>query len=643
MNKIADEPKYSVYHPTQAESKDIEWALDFKKQAYDSTTKERLQWKQMLERYNLTRILSEYDYVDDVQIGLTYDATERAVDQLPGREFGLKAKATGLEDIKPAILFAERLKRDWQSPDLMDGPTKMEIIKRSMRLFGTAVAQLYWDTNTGAPCFTPINLFDFYTNKFVPDVVKSDAGSITTISLDEFQKLAKELDFKNADKVVGVTSKDSAAMGVAADGSSIDRQETPQPTGDKQRLVKLFEVQTVGGEILTIALDEQPVWLRKIKNELGRNNFIVFRWKRHPLPNRFYGITDVAKGAALEDAIQRTLNQAVFNTLLVDNAMFTYDATDRNIKPRTFVANPGAAIPRGQNPNSITPLQVQSHLNESLLLFQQLLTRHSKVANIPDILAGSGNANTASQDNLNDTNAKVALDKVVDGMKGSMLQMWTLMRKLYEVYAPELIDVPVDETPKELQSEGSQSGPQKYQINKGDFSLERDLEVTVDFTAQNKALLSRRIIEFLQINNADQTIPPSLKRKAQIMWLRFADLDELAAEYEVDASQNQVSDLSTADRENEQMFNGQAVPPTPNASTAHTQRHVEFMRRAETGPEVDRLLQAHIEGELQQHQGKLPQPPMQQPMEQPMQPGQPMQQPMPMDNSQQQQPNQLIA
>ena len=628
-----DTQPQELYQPSMSQQKDIEWALDFKKQTYTSTQQERLMWRQQLERYNLKRLLSEYDYIDDVQLGLTYDATERAVDQLPGREFGLKAKAKDSDDIKSAIIFAERLKRDWQSPDRMDGPTKMEIIKRGMRLFGTAVAQVYWDANTGAPCFVPINIFDFYINKFVPDANSTDVGAITTMSLSDFKRMADELGFKNADKVQGITSRQTT-QGVGEDSTSLDREDTPGETGDKQRLVRLFEVQTAGGEILTIALDENPVWLRKIKNELDRNNYIVFRWKRSPLPNRFYGITDVAKGGSIEDAIQRTLNQAVFNTLLTDNAMFTYDATDRNIKPRTFVSNPGAAIPRGQNPNAITPLQVNSHLGESLMMFKELLSRHQRVANVPEVLAGSGNANTASQDNLNDTNAKVALDKVVDGMKGSMLQMWVLMRKLYEVYAPEQIEVPIDEENEDL----GNTGPQTFAIEKGDFSLDRDLEVTVDFTAQNKALLSRRIIEFLQINNADQSIPPSLKRKAQIMWLRFADLDELAAEYEVDASVNQVQDLTQADRENEQMFNGEVLPPTPNASIPHTQRHIDFMRRAETGPDVDRLLQAHIEGEMATHQGGLPQqgqPGQEMPMEQAPE----QEEPLPMEPANQQSPN----
>lgn len=634
-NAIGVEPKTpTLYQPTASQQADIEWALDFKKQTYNSTSQERLGWRQQLERYNLKRLLSEYDYIDDVQLGLTYDATERAVDQLPGREFGLKAKAKDSDDIKSAIIFAERMKRDWQSPDRMDGPTKMEIIKRGMRLFGTSVAQVYWDAGIGAPCFVPINIFDFYINKLVPEIQGTDVGAITTMSLSDFKRMADELGFKNADKVQGITSRQTT-QGIGEDSTSLDREDTPGETGDKQRLVRLFEVQTAGGEILTIALDENPVWLRKIPNELSRNNYIVFRWKRSPLPNRFYGITDVAKGGSIEDAIQRTLNQAVFNTLLVDNAMFTYDATDRNIKPRTFVANPGAAIPRGQNPNAITPLQVQSHLNESITLFQQLLTRHSRVANVPEVLAGSGNANTASQDNLNDTNAKVALDKVVDGMKGSMLQMWVLMRKLYEVYAPDQIEVPIDQENEELGNEG----PQTFSIDKGDFSLDRDLEVTVDFTAQNKALLSRRIIEFLQINNADQSIPPSLKRKAQIMWLRFADLDELAAEYEVDASVNQVQDLTTADRENEQMFNGEQLPPTPNASIPHTQRHIDFMRRAETGPDVDRLLDEHIKGEIMAHQGGQGAQPGMSGQEMPME--QTPEEPMPMEPANQQSPNML--
>ena len=56
----------------------------------------------------------------------------------------------------------------------------------------------------------------------------------------------------------------------------------------------------------------------------------------------------------------------------------------------------------------------------------------------------------------------------------------------------------------------------------------------------------------------------------------------------------------------------------------HTQRHIDFMRRTDTGPDIDRLLKSHIEGELMQGQSQMQ---AQQPQEQ-QQPGLPQGQPV---------------
>lgn len=602
------EKEIPPYIPTGKEQEDITRATTFKKEAYQNTRSERTEWRNSYFRYKLARNLSDYEYIPDVQLGLTYDSVERITSALPGREFGFKARPAGEEDTKNALLFSEVLTQAWNSPDIMDGPTKMDVIKKNMALFGTCFAQVYWDTVfddqgnliKSDPCFIPLNIFDVYYNKFIPEIEQlPEIGYQSIVSLNWLKENGKQLGYKNLKYVKGFTPR---STGVDEDSSSIDKEETPSGKQDKPVLAKLFEIQS-DKEILTLAMDDGgPVWLRKIPNRLGRKNVVIFRLKRHPLPNRLLGVTDIAKGGSVEDSIQRAMNQTVFNSLLVDNPNFTYDATDRHIDPRTFVSAPGAGIPRGKVADAITPIVFPSHMEESLNLINTLTERYRRIVNTPDILAGQADtqSDTATEANLIDMNAKSSLDKVVDGMKNSMQKLGVLVRELYKVYGPESLTVQI-RTPElaDQLTDGVSPDPMSSEISKQDFVLERDIDISVEFTSQNKAVLSRRIVEWLNITAQDETIPPQLKMTAHQMWLEFNDLDDLALQFAEVAKTGQTSDLALAEEENMKMAAGTEIPPTPNASEAHTQRHIDFMRRAETGPEVDRLLQAHIEGELQ--------------------------------------------
>lgn len=626
------------YVPSQKEQADITYALNFKNESYQNTRTERASWRTSYFRYKLQRYLSDYDYVPDVQLGMTYDAVERLTTTLPGREFGFKARPVGPEDTKNALLFSEVLNQAWNSPDIMDGPSKMDIIKKNMVLFGTAFAQCYWMTEVDEdgnvsksdPCFVPLNIFDVYYNKFISDVDElPEIGYQSIVSLDWLKENGKRMGYKNVKYVKGFIPRNGRTQD--EDSSSIDAEETAAGKQTKSTVAKLFEIQT-NDEILTLAIDDgQTVWLRKVPNKLDRKSIIIFRMKRHPLPNRLLGVTDVTRGGNIEDSLQRVTNQMVFNSLLVDNPNFTYDATDKHIDPRTFVTAPGAGIPRGKDFNSITPITFPSHMGDSLNLISFLSERYKKVVNLPDILTGTGDAGTATQDTLNDANAKGSIDKVVDGMKGSMQHLASLIRDLYKVYGPESVTVQIrtPELADEMANNTEQNSTQE--INKSDFSLNRDIDITVEFTSQNKAVLSRRIVEWLSITAQDQSVPPQVRMQGYQKWLEFNDLDDLAATYAEISKMGQTSDLALADQENAKMGSGTELPPTPNASQAHTQRHVDFMRRADTGPDIDRLLNAHIQGELQALQGKqmAEQQPQQQqrPMGQDM--GQPQQTPQP--------------
>lgn len=613
---MIDDPKTEIppYVPTQKERDDIAYALKFKQECYQQTQDERKTWRTNYWRYKLARKLSEYDYIPDVPIGLTYNAVERWAGSLPGRELGFRAKPVGVEDTKNALLFGEVLNQAWQSPKIMDGPNKMEVVKKNLGAFGNCFAQAYWETVVNEdgetvksdPCFWPLNIFDVYYNKFISEVDDlPEIGYQSVVSLQWLKTNGKALGYKNIKYVQGFTPK---AQGQDESGASIDSQETQSGKGPKDA-VRLFEIQS-NSTILTLALDDRgPVCLRKTKNKLGQKNIVLFRLKRSPIPNRLLGDTDVSRGGQLEDAIQRVMNQAIFNTLLVDNPNFTFDATDRNIDPRTFVTAPGAGIPRGKNPDALTPIQFPSHLSDSLTMVNTLMERYKEIVNLPDILAGQSQGNTATSDSLNDQNAKASVEKVVDGMKETMKKLGLLLRKMYEVYGPDSITVQL-RSPELIQelAPAYQGETLSVDVPKSDLVLERDIDIQVDFTSQNKAVLSRRLVEFLSLTAQDPSVSPQLRLKAYEQWLEFNDFTDLALTFSEAASTGQTSDLSKADEENSQMGQGTAVPPTPNASMAHTQRHVDFMRRADTGPEIDRLLQGHIEGEIQQHQSGVPSP-----------------------------------
>lgn len=615
MAKVVNKAEHK-YVPTASEQKDITEALQFKEESYNDTRQERVEWRNAYWRYKLQRQLSDYEYVPDVQLGLTYDSVEKVTATLPGREFGFKAKPVGPEDTKNALLVSQVLQTAWNSPDIMDGPSKMDVIKKNMALFGSAFVQVYWDTVLddqgnvikSDPCLTPINIFDAYYNKFIPDIEGLPKfGSQITCSLQWLKDNGQQMGFQNTKFVQGFSPR---STGLDIDSSSIDKEETLSGKTSKPTIAKLFEVQT-DKEILTLALDDSgPVWLRKVPNKLGRKNIVIFRLKRHPLPNRLLGVSDIMRGGAIEDAIQRVMNQGVFNSLLVDNPNFTFDSTDRHIDPRTFVTAPGAGIPRGKDPNSITPITFQSHLSESLELASNLLSHYKQVVEIPDILGGApgGVPRAAAALNILDRNAKAGTVKIVDGMKGSMQKMAALIKKLYEVYGTESLTVQV-RTP-ELADELASGTPENSvtEISKSYFSMDRDIDISVEFTSQDKSVLSQRIVEWLSLTAQDQSVPPQLRMAGYQQWLEFNDLDDLAMQYEEIAKTGQTSDLALADQENAKMASGQELPPTPNATSAHTQRHVDFMRRVDTGADIDRLLQAHIEGELQQAQVQPAQP-----------------------------------
>jgi hypothetical protein len=603
-NTKPNQTEESAYQPTAKEQDDITYAVEFKRECEQQTQKERINWRKSLERYNLLRNVSRYDYINDIHIGLTYDAVERVASALPGREFGFRAKPTGPEDVQSALLFSEALSKAWNSVDVMDGPSKMQTVKRSMALFGSAPVQLYWDTKfdkqgnlvKSDPGFYPLNIFNFYANKFSSEIEDcNEVGYISEMSVDAFKKSAKGLGYKNWKKVNGVNSEDKN-----------DTKENSVTRGQKLKTVKIFEVQS-DDYILTIALDNQPVWLRKIPNPIGVKNCVIFRYKRNPLPNRLYGITDIEKGGDLEDSIQEAFNQMAFNHLLVDNPSFTYNKMDRNIDPRTFVMAPGAGIPRGQDPNSLTAIQFNSHLGESVSIIQNMLERYKRVVAVPDILAGVSDkgVQSASESNVLDANTKATFDSIIGEMKSTMYRVALILRKMYEVYGPESITVQVT-TPELVDKLGGSPSDQTTgmtaKMSKEDFVLNRDVEVVVDFTTQSKAKLSSNIVQFLNLIVKDQMIPPTIRIMCYQQLLELNDLEDLARSFDAIINKKQTSDTAMADQENQKMMGGQQLPPTPGATTAHTQRHVEFMRSTETGPEIDRLVQAHIEGEIAEQQ-----------------------------------------
>lgn len=612
-NKLEVEEEQTLeYQPTAKEAGDIEFALNFKNQCSEQTREERGRWHKSLERYNLSRNLSEYEYIDDIHIGLSYDAVERIATALPGREFGFRAKNKGKEDITNALLFSEILKEVWDSPSKMNGPGGMSIVKRMIGLFGSCPVQVYWDIKVDKngnviksdPAFYPLNIFNFYANKFYSDIQHCpEVGYITEMSLDQFKKLAKKMKYKNRKYVKGTES------GIQMDGNNNDSSTTDNAegtaSGDNLKIVKLFEIQS-DDYILTIALDNKPIWLRKIPNEIGMKDIVMFRYKRNPMPNRLYGITDVERGGELEDSIQEAYNQMVFNHLLVDNPSFSYNKMDRSIDPRTFVTAPGAGIPRGSDPNSLTPIRFDSHLSESLATINNMLERYKRVVNVPDILAGVSDkgVDSATESNILDVNTKATFNSVVDEMKTTMYQVAEILKKLYEIYAPSSITIKV-RTPELIEkfldrpttNEIMQNGIEMT-VDKEGLVLDRDIEITVDNTTQNKNILSRRLIEFLNITTQDKLIPPELRILCYQQWLSLNDLEDLAMSFNNIVNKKQSSDTSLADQENIQMMNGKQLPPTPGATPAHTQRHIEFMRSNETGPEIDRLLDVHIKGEI---------------------------------------------
>lgn len=612
---MIDEKEIPPYVASAKEQEEITIASRFRKEAYEHTRTERQQWRNSYFRYKLSRYLSEYEYIPDVPMALTYDSVERISAALPGGEFGFRGKPTDDEDITNSILFSEAMNYAWRDPAIMDGPTKMDNIKKQMALFGSAFAQVFWETKMDKegnviksdPQFWPLNIFDVYYNKFAPEIEDMpEIGYQSIVSLDWLKKNAKTMGYKNAKYVKGFQPR---TTDMDEDSSSIDHEETMSGKQKKDNdLAKIFEIQS-DDIIKTFAIDDNGwVFLRKRKNKIGRKNVVIFRLKRHPLPNRLLGVTDVQRGGAIEDAIQRQMNQAVFNTLLVDNPNFTYDYTDRNIDPRTFITAPGAGIPRGKDQNAITPIQFPSHLNDSLAMINTLMERYKRVVNTPDITAGLAEGNTATSDSINDANAKASTEKIVDGMKASMTKLGDLMRELYKEYGDESMSITI-RTPELLESFAGTDEALTVDVNTAEtFDLDRDIDIEVDFTVQNKMILSRRIVEWLTITAQDPTVPPSLRMKGYQKWLEFNDLDDLAKAFQEQAGLGQTSDLSAADQENQQLMNGQALPPTPNASKPHMQRHVELMRMDETGPEIDRIIMAHIEGEIAQQQGGQQQP-----------------------------------
>jgi hypothetical protein len=604
-NTSQEQQGESDYTPTKKEQDDITYAVSFRDECAQQTQKERANWRRSLERYNLLRNVSKYDYIDDVHIGLTYDAVERVAAALPGREFGFRAKPTGQEDISNALLFSEALSHAWESADIMDGPSKMQIVKRSMALFGSCPVQLFWDTKfdkegnliKSDPGFYPLNIFNFYANKFVSEIEDcNEVGYISEMSPDAFKKSAKQLGYKNWKKVKGVQSGFGSQ---GKDANEYDHREG-SARGDKLNIVRIFEVQS-DDFILTIALDKTPVWLRKIPNKLGLKNCVLFRYKRNPLPNRLYGITDIERGGELEDSIQEAYNQMSFNHILCDNPGFTYNKLDRNIDPRTFLMAPGAGIPRGQDPNSLTELSFNSHLGESVSIIQNMLERYKRVVNVPDILAGVSDrgVQSASESNTLDANTKATFDSIVGEMKSTMYRVAYILKKMYEVYGPESISISIN-TPELIEKLGGTPSDTGVQVEmpKEDFVLNRDIEVVVDFTTQSKARLSNNLVQFLNITAQDQSIPLELRIICYQQYLTLNDLEDTARAFDTLINKKQSSDTAMADQENQKMANGQQLPPTPGATPAHTQRHVEFMRSNETGPEIDRLLKPHIEGEI---------------------------------------------
>lgn len=566
---MTDEKETPPYVPSQRDQKDIERVMRFKDEAYEQTREERQEWRNSYFRYKLSHYLSEYDYVPDVQLALTYDTVERTATSLPAHEFGFRAKPTGQEDVKNALLFSEAMNHAWRSPNIMDGPTKMENVKKQMALFGNCFVQVYWETEMDEdgnvvrsdPNFWPLNIFDVYYNKFIPTVDElPEIGYQSIVSLQWLRDHGKDLGYKNIKFVKGFSPR---TQGEDNDSSSIDTEEMMGKKKKENDLAKIFELQS-DKEIITIAIDDNgPVFLRKAKNKLGKKNCVLFKMKTHPLPNRLLGVTDVAKGGALEDAIQRQMNQAVFNTLLVDNPNFTFDATDRNVDPRTFITAPGAGIPRGRNKDSVTPVEFPSHLRESLNLVGYLTDRFKTVVNTPDIMRGVGDkeADTATESNILDANSKATTEKIVDGMKASMEKVGDLMRRLYKEYGDESMTIEL-RTPELLQQFG-EGGEEVMTVDlpSADFNLDRDIEITVDFTVQNKAILSRRIVEWLSITQNDPGVPIALRLSAYQKWLEFNDLDDLAREFQDQVGLSQMQDLLNQTMQLQQSMTGGAPQP----------------------------------------------------------------------------------
>lgn len=221
------------------------------------------------------------------------------------------------------------------------------------------------------PDFEVVDLFDFFIDPDATEIGQSWEIHRTIKTFDELKALERQGIYENIDKLkeTQTSEKDSKSERRGAIGLS-----EPQ---DIKGITKIEILEYWGDwkdkdSVITIA--NRSVSIRpkdKQRNPYYHSKHPFIHIICFPIPKEFYGMGICEVINSMQEELDDTRNQRLDNVTLILNRMWTYNK-DSGINPHRLKSAPGRLIPRGADPEDITPL-ITPDVTESAYMEEKLI------------------------------------------------------------------------------------------------------------------------------------------------------------------------------------------------------------------------------------------------------------------------------
>jgi hypothetical protein len=272
-------------------------------------------------------------------------------------------------------------------------------------------------TTEDKPRWDVPNILDIYTDPTI-STTELQTSVIERISMTAEQ--AKRIPYFNENKQK-IEAKGGAQTN-QYDSSSFDKTDIDDATKLKNGMdtVDIFERWSVD-RIITVCEGKERLLLRDEPNPYGFIPYERFVFEEDPLPNRFYGRGIGQNTKDLQSMYYDLFNEIIDNLHLVTNKMFSI-RRGAKINPNQLVAKPGGFIERDDE-NDVKEIQITDIKQSAFEVLNKVDDEHKRASGANDLMQGSASNDTATQDQLAQSNTTNRFELVRRRLKSALSKL----------------------------------------------------------------------------------------------------------------------------------------------------------------------------------------------------------------------------